>query len=388
MAISKHKKLPQDGFAALLVSIIMVIVLGLLTVGFINLVNSSKENALNRQLNNDAYYAAESGVNDAINAIEHGYNQKKTNCNPVPNTDPYYAYLGNNNVNGPQDKYSCLLINPQPDDLQYSSVDANQPIVAILSTVDSSYNPSNAGSIEISWEPSPQTNPPYYFADTRREHFPCTRSITGPCLPPQSSWISRTGHPLTGILRLSLTPLYQGAPLPTDTSTTYTAFLYPWQGVATHSIDATYWPSGPHYNIGQKSGVVLSGDCKSSNVPDACSVSLDLSKSEICGTGCEGYLMTLRSLYLPSQVTIQAYKNSGHGVGSQLLFNNGQTLIDSTGYDHGVYKRIQVRIPSMNYAGLPGYDMASVNTICKDLVAFPGNSSTNNPGSASSSCGL
>ncbi|MGH7234477.1 MAG: PilX N-terminal domain-containing pilus assembly protein, partial [Candidatus Saccharimonadales bacterium] len=74
----KTKKLGEEGFAPIIVSIIIVIVLSLLTVGFVTLANNSAQNALNRQLSNNAYYAADSGVNDAIAAITHGYLKAKT----------------------------------------------------------------------------------------------------------------------------------------------------------------------------------------------------------------------------------------------------------------------------------------------------------------------
>src|SRR5882724_3022558 len=63
---------PEAGFAALIIGIILVLILGLLTIGFAQLVRHEQSSALDKQLSSQAYYAAESGVNDAYHAIQ-GY---------------------------------------------------------------------------------------------------------------------------------------------------------------------------------------------------------------------------------------------------------------------------------------------------------------------------
>lgn len=374
MAMTK-KQMGEEGFAPLMVAIIIIIVLSLLTIGFITLVDQNQKNALNLQLNNDAYYAAESGINDAIAAINNGFNQNKTTCGP--NTSPRWVkYLGNNQINGPTDYYNCLLINQTPSNLQYSSVTASQPTVALLST-PGGLNPTD---IEFTWQPSPSIEgSPYAFANPT--WFPnCTSGANGACLPPASQWQSG-GKPITGILRVALTPLPNGGPLPTDTSTTYTTFLYPEQGSGTINR-APYYTS----NIGANSGAEVSGNCN--NVPSsatqlACTVDIpvcNLPNNNLCPNG---YLLSMTSLYTNSQVEVYAFDGA-----LPLSFRNAQVVIDSTGSDHGVKKRIQVRVPTINDTGFPAYDIASSNTICADLVAWPPNSSTGNSGGASSSCGL
>lgn len=402
--MNKSKKLGEDGFAPIIVAIIIVIVLSLLTLGFVTLANNSAKNALNTQLSNDAYYAADSGVNDAIQAISNGYQQSKTTCGPISGN----RYLHNNKVNGPQDTYSCLLINPTPANLQYSTVSQSQPTVVLLSTIDNSGgvpHPINPTDIVFSWEPSvPIENSPFLFAPS--SYFSkCTvvPNINGPCLYPSAKW--QGNKPFTGILRVAITPLNDGGQLPTDTSTTYTAFLYPQNGnnnlsltcaLPTPSINCA--PSYSNSTIGPNSGLSVSGNCSNSStvlpfpppatitLPYSCNVDIPVGSSST-----NGYILSMTSLYTHSRVVIEAYNGS-----TPLLFNNGQTMIDSTGDDHGVQRRIQVRIPSINSNGFPAYDIASSNSLCKDLQAYPPNlaiQSYNDPnvpglGGATSSCGL
>ena len=356
---SKHKqtKINDAGFAPIIVSMVIVIVLSLLTLGFVAVINKNQNNALTLQLNNDAYYAAESGINDAVQAINSGYHQAKTSCGP----DLAYSYLSNNQVNGPNDIYSCLLINPTPASLQYSSVQFAQPTVAILSTVYPNGAPTKPTILDFFWQPSAlAASSPYNFANSN-----CP---SGCSFPPEAQW----QYP--GVLRLSLTPLSSsGAALGVnDTSTTYTAFLYP----STASNNQKTYNNG--VNSGAKSGNIVSGSCANGNSPEACSFVLHIGAANI-----NGYVMALESLYLDSQVTVEAFHGS-----TQLNFINAQTLIDSTGNDRGVLKRIQVRVAGINDSGFPAFNLAAGNTICKDIQAFPTNLSTSNPGNVTSSCGL
>ncbi|MCL4357566.1 PilX N-terminal domain-containing pilus assembly protein [Patescibacteria group bacterium] len=390
----KFIKLGEEGFAPIIVSIIIIIVLSLLTIGFIYLAESSQKTALNSQLSNDAYYAAESGINDAIEAIANGYVGPKTNCGPLSDSQGQgnnngVQYLDNNYVDKPYVYYSCLLINSTPSSLQYSSIGQNQPSVVLLSTINAkTKKPESPKFIEFSWQPSPQSeNSPYTFAPNGY-YAQCSvySGVSGPCFPPSNQWVT-AGKPITGVLRIALTPLINSKPLPTNTATTLTAFLYPDPSSDSNTNSPQFLRNNAvtysKDTIGVNSGMVLSGNCNNGNqgtyAPDACNVVIDLSQAHT-----DGYILSMRSIYLNSQVTIQAFSANGN----LLEFKNSQTVIDSTGDDHGVLRRIQVRIPTLNDTGFPAYDLASGNTICKDLSAWPTNITTGNPGGVDSSCSL
>ena len=128
-----------SGFAPLIVSIVIVTILSLFTVGFVLLMKNNTSNALNDQLNNGAFYAAESGVNDAIKALNNGYDQVKSSCGP----DSSNPYLSNNKVeNNGQDYYSCLLINPTPLIVPGSAV-LGSVVPTIFLTKDTASIPSS-----------------------------------------------------------------------------------------------------------------------------------------------------------------------------------------------------------------------------------------------------
>lgn len=382
----------QEGFAPLIVTIVIITVLSLITLGFVELMRNNQYNGLNKQLNNDAYYAAESGVNDAIQAIQAGFSKSKTQCGPLTSSPavPGSQYLSNNEVNGNQDVYSCLLINPAPATLQYSSVDTNSPTVAFMTGEDpNSGNVMHIGYLKFSWQAASSMGAsPYSFASP--SWLSCGN---GPCLPQENSWsatnpVNGKLQSIVGILRLALTPMDNSTPnngtIPTDTNSTYTTLLYPATGNGTPGNAPSY--SGA--TIGVNSGEVVSGNCTNNNSsePDDCNVIIDVK-----GAHTNTILMELRSIYAPTTVTVTAYDNGGTAPQDVLDIKNAQTLIDSTGSDHGVLKRIQVRVPTLNSQGMPAYDMVSKQSICKNLNVFPHNNATGNNGqaiSASSSCGL
>lgn len=381
----------ESGFAPLIITIVIVTILILLTLSFVELMRSNQYNGLNKQLNSDAYYAAESGINDAIEALHAGFDQPKTTCGPIAQSAavPGSQYLDNNHVSGNQDLYSCLLINSSPDSLRYGSVGTNNPTVAIITGVGiHSGNVHKIGYLKVSWQPSSAMgSSPYNFA-TPPLYTSCGN---GPCLPKQNAWSetnAATGkvESITGILRLGLTAVKSPTPhsgtIPSDTKSTYTAFLYPAAGNGSDGLAPSY-DSSSNGTTGANSGEVVGGECANNNSsqPDACNVVLDVRHANT-----STFILELRSIYAATTVTISAYAQYPQNV---LFIKNAQTLIDSTGDDHGVLKRIQVRIPTLDYVGMPSFDIESKQSICKNLEVYPTNQSTgNSPGNATSTCGL
>src|SRR5580698_3119973 len=96
----------QTGLASFLVTLIMMIIISLVVLGFAQIARHEQREALDNQLSSAAYYAAESGVNDAVNAIQ---NDNYLGLNPTgKSTCAPDAILNNNNL-GNNSSYSCLL---------------------------------------------------------------------------------------------------------------------------------------------------------------------------------------------------------------------------------------------------------------------------------------
>ncbi len=370
----------EQGFAALIIAIILVTVISLVTLGFARLMRSEQRSALDRQLSSEAFYAAESGVNDANRALQGGYTKAKTNCDNSSTSVDYTMtgseYLKNTNVDkGNGTKYSCLTINPNPADLQYSSIPVNQATTAIMTGADSTGATASISKLVFSWQDD--SGGRAFAGNTAATGYSAGSAI----LPPASSWTDGAAA-ITGILRISLTPMPAAVAglVALDrtslTNNTYTAFLYPQKSASTTAITSV--PAQPLTgNVGAASGQILNGACNTGNIPRYCAVAIDLG-----AYAGPNFLLHLSSIYRSTSVTVTPYSAGG----AKMYIKGAQTVVDSTGKAQDVLKRIQVRIPARNGFDYPEFDVQSANGICKQLYAYPPNNATGTSGSAGNAC--
>lgn len=340
----------QEGFAALVIAIVLILVLSLLTIGFADLMRKEEKAALDKHLSTQAYYAAEAGINDAAKAINDGLTTAKTSCGKYSAAEAAAvtggSALTDNTVGAAADNvsYSCLLIDPSPKSLVYGPTDETQSKVVEVSGTDPD-DPALEAPIEkliISWEDS-----------NKRDNF----VPSGNAFTTTSSWPSATG-----VVRLGITPLVNGGiERNTLKNSTYAGFLYPNAGGTALTSVAAY-PEYPYADstTGDNSGTILNGNCNKSSQPRMCNVT-------ITGLTQVNYLLTLRWIYSSPSITIQAIGNSGR----VLRIKNAQTLVDSTGKAQDVLRRIQVRIPAHTVFNHTDYSLEAMNGICKQLQIFP-----------------
>src|SRR5487761_1298959 len=368
-----HKN--QQGFASIVVALVLILVLSLMTVGFAELMQREQRNSLDKQLSNQAYYAAETGLNDAVKAINAGFNQEKSSCQPYNSsaTGAGIQYLKDNNIedssgsgNATGASYTCLLIDEAPYLLRYSTIDGyaggSSTVTEISGVVADGTTPSIIGSLMISWSNSSgvSTFVPSSFG-----------SGSGMSFGRGDSGYPDTWPATTGVLRASLTPLISGGiNRQYLDSNTYSAFLYPNSSgssspncnlaSAPTALPASCPTSSFASNLNSQSdtnlnaGVIADGNCNTANTPYACNVVItNLSQAN--------YLLDLRSIYSDSQVAISAFDSNGN----QLRIRNAQISLDSTGKAQDVLRRIQARVPYSNGYVHPDYSLESVDSICK-----------------------
>ncbi len=346
----------QQGFASLVIAMVIILVLSLITLGFAQLMRQEQRSALDRHLSSQAYYAAEAGINDAAKAINSGYADTKDDCDPlpIPGTPDATSSLTNSDV-GSGSSYSCLLIDPAPFTVEHGAIDFDQSNAMIISGADpiDPTIPVTINDLVISWQDSGAGS--------------TFITAGGNVFHPITSWPASTS-----VLKIGLTPL-NSASLTRDNliKRTYTAFLYPKSGSA--ATDLATWPAATYTgNTGVDGGVIVDGKCNTASQPRFCNVRItDLDQVD--------YLLNLRSMaYGKSRVTIAAYGVSG----TRIRIKNAQTLVDSTGKAEDVLRRVQVRIPTRNTYLHTDYGLEVKAGICKQLKLYPsstGFSNTNNP---------
>lgn len=343
----------QTGYAAFAVTMIIMIILSLIVLGYS--ANSRREQraTLDNQLNSGAYYAAESGINDAYKIIQDsqrkGYKlQDQLSCTGGPYSTPI-----SNNLNpslNPQVSYPCLLVNLEPRSLEYRPLIAGEGEAIPVFGESSIHNPpvsSTISTITISWQDhQPISGGPNF------NNCPLTSTTNS-----FSYYGSYNPSCAASVLQVDIVPSHSNALHPTAQSS---VFLEPTQ----------------HGSAGGKAnqnGSIIGIQC--SNPPTIgskydCTAVLS-SLPQDSGKSSQGYYVKITPFYQDTDLSLTA---QGGSPTPNLYLYDAQALIDSTGKSSDVLKRIQERV-CINIIcdnNAPPAALSGTNGICKSFTAQPG----------------
>lgn len=315
-----HKN--QAGLVSFLVVTIIMLLLTLIVLAFARLVRREQVQTLDRQLNTQAFYAAESGVNDALNALA----ADPSLANGTTDCDDFITNAGLNNDLGNGVSYSCLLVDASPPELNFSNISTDRSTVTPIKAQGG----VPITSLQISWEDT--------AGGTNLSGCPAAGTFP-------TTWSNSCS---VGVMRLELLPFSS----PTNRSTFITsrgiAFVSPRSsgGASNATLDSM---------SGDNQGSTIAGDCDGGGPgPRLCNL-------VITGTNLSGYLR-MRSIYRGSAVTIRVFSGS-----TQVDLEGSQAEIDATGRVSGVLKRIKVTAPILASTGepLPDFALQTRKTQCK-----------------------
>lgn len=330
-----HKQLRRSerGMVSLMTTMVLMIVISLIVLGFAQLSRRNQREALDRQLSTQAFYAAESGVNDArdiINAaLESGTAiAEKDSCT---GSGPAGFYTGLNPVIDADKnvKYSCLLVDPTPSSLRYSDVGTTSIVAPIIPD-----NGSNISRIQLKWQ-AKVSSPLAGCPTTTNDVFSAS-----------SNW--NCGY---GVLRFDLVPTSGNDTAPGLQSKTMTTFAVPFSSGGSASIGYAANSANSNVRVGTT--------CNATE----CSLA-------ITGLSQNNYHMRISSLYRNVSLDISAYD----GAGTALALRHAQAVVDATGRAQDVLRRIQVRVP-LQGSGLnqmPDYALQTTDPICKRFSVMDG----------------
>ena len=333
----------QDGLVAIVVAAIIMIILSLITLGFARLMQGEQKQSLDRSLSTQAFYAAESAVNDAVHRIQDEnpatrYASDKTDCKPDAT---FNGAVNSANASS----YSCLLIDQSPDTLEYTQGSIGITTSRIIPLRSDTNVP--LGQIKVAWEQSAGVTPTY------SNTCPTTEPVT---LPAFGAWAWTTG-----MLRLDL--------IPADTldrdaliNNTLSMYLYPCTGAG--SVTSIQYSA--HSAMTAK-GAVVPVRCASGGVPRDCELTINLDAG--AGAGNRLYYLRAKSVYRASDMTVRIYDTATPA--NQLAIKGAQVQIDSTGKVNDVVRRIQVRVPVAKAYQIPEFVLETTNTICKQIQVAP-----------------
>jgi Tfp pilus assembly protein PilX len=320
---------------SILVTMLLLIVISLIVLGFAQISRRNQRQSLDRQLSTQAFYAAETGINDVRDLIRQSIDagtaiSAKTDCDSA--SVPAYAppkltptIDATNNIS-----YSCVMVDPTPASLEYGTVDATSIVVPLVATS------GNIANVNISWK-SKTTGSPITGCPVT------TASIFTPTGP---SW--SCGY---GVLRMDLVntsgALLSAAGLQAGTMT---AFLVPQNGVGSNAVAFVAGSANTNNRLGVRCS---NTDCN----------------LRITGLNSTQYYLRISSIYKEAaNLRVVASDASS----APLRIQGAQAIIDATGKAQDVLRRVQVRVPltasSTNL--LPDYALQSTDAICKRFATM------------------
>lgn len=311
------------GIVSLMVTLVMMIVITLIVLGFAEIARNEQRSSLDDQLSTEAYYAAESGINDARGVINKTISnnqtpQDKTTCGPDANYTANGA-VDNTHTNGAS--YTCLMVDTHPSTLTYS-IGATSSVVPLLSAGGSFQR------FDLTWTTQgkstlcPSSGSPNTFTDLGS--WSCPAPVVRVDLLDASKPLSRASW---------------------DSSTT-TIFFVPFSSnVANVGILS---------DRGMARGAQCTGTttttCKASICTNvACNVALGTS-----------FYARVTTLYVETNVGLSI---SAGGI----KFDGGQAVVDATGKAQDVLRRVRVAVDltDANSYAIPGGAIISADSICK-----------------------
>ncbi|HVX23938.1 MAG TPA: hypothetical protein VG992_01185 [Candidatus Saccharimonadales bacterium] len=321
------------GFASIVIAVVMLVVLSLITLGFAELSRHEQTRALDNQLSSQAFYAAETGVNDAIQALKNGAQVsdfQSSRCGGVPS---------HSGTLGPGVSYSCITVTSSGG----AGGTLQKPLGGTSHSWVTALNPSGQmTALQFSWTP------------TNTVSGGVNGITTCPTLNSNySTWNTSCLYPM---LRFDLVQIPNGATLTRSAlnGDVMTAFLRP--GAGSSSTD--FGTTAP--NTGKATS--LTANCTASQ----CSLKITSLNSD-----ANSYYVRAMQIYGSASTTLTlTASNSGGTVGL-----GGQLIIDATGKAQDVLRRIQVRVGTSGTATTPTYPdyaLQTTDSICKRFTYTSG----------------
>jgi len=343
---------------------ILTVILALIAIGFSKLSNRELIQASHRESAAQAYYAAQSGINDAIAYINDGGSSFPGCTWPTAADTPPPPVDGNqyftSDLSGTSNiaKYSCISVEKALPNLQHTVTPGTPWVVKI--------DADKLEKLYIGWENDKYPNPAH--------PVPLSTTASPPDfgkLPQDSAYENITGNPnTTGVLRVGIYGVLRSdasddnSTLASNSSSYY---LYPNEGggaggeIHYHSGDysITSGPSG-------QNGEFVRGDCDNSR-PDPLGNGLGLycnSKITDLHGNDNYYYLYFTAQFAALKVVIQGKA----GGPDKIFFNDAQAVIDVTGQSADQIQRVRARVDLTPQFNAPSYAVQSMESLCKAFV--------------------
>lgn len=338
-------RLNDSGIVSIVVTMIIMVILSLIVIGFAQVSRREQRQGLDRQLASQANYAAETGINDAQTYLKNGGNlsaSAKTACNSYAADNGNALPAGVTEQVGPNatTTTSCVLVNNAVNELIYDGIGTEEEVVFPLKSSDG----GAISDLYISWEAPGQDATQYNAAN-------CPDKTPRDALLPLDDWKCPAAA-----LRIDIVPT-SGSVARTDLiNNSVSGLLFP-------KINASAPSNSEHMDNGKQ----VWAECPNNGTsPRSCRITL-----KAIGTS-SSYYVRIRPIYRSADIYVQGIDSSGN----IKALSGAQAVIDSTGKANDVLKRLVARVPlcgSGTTCGKQpaGYALQIADSFCKKYGIIP-----------------
>ena len=283
----------QEGAASLLFTLVMIIIISLLAIGFSVITTNDQKATLDKSVSLQAEYAAQSGINSVVSGIiNHNSAVSQSSTSTCETGDVIPIFTKSNNT-----RITCLKWSYSPQSLVYTSTNSSS---TIINPLDSNGNPTSISEVDITWGPSDSTA--------------------------KTTYTSFTNSSLSGVVSDNF-PILKIVTANFDMSNLTTTYVVPVSG--TSSPVALGAPGINIITVGCGTSPTVTCTAKLNN--------LQWTANSLCpSTNC-GLLTT--SSFDGSQLSINISGIQSTG-GAAVKFSNSQVQIDSTAQNGNTVKRL------------------------------------------------
>lgn len=346
----------ERGAVAMLTVIFLALLLTIVTVSFVRLSITEQRQATDDDLTSRAFYAAESGVEDAKRAIKEYYDQlasgtvidlKGDECEPyydgLNGDDPADDIVLLSPFNDLDAAYTCQLIDLNPPTFE-SDLQPWEGVTVPLKTNGVAYD-----KIEISWHQkglSPPYNGRYLLRNSSN-------------LPVTSVWRSGDGFP--AMLRMNLFSINGNGTTFDRTQFRSTTTYFNPASLGSTTLSTPTTQDGQIFNVRcQTLAGISDGDYACRLTIDGLIGDFDPSSP----TNPRTNYLRLNALYRATNVKVRLLDSTNREVG----FEGVQAIVDVTGRAGSVFRRVQARLSLIEDYNLPDAAILTADDICKNFA--------------------
>lgn len=332
-----HKSLNSDqrGAVSMITVIFIAIILTILTTSFIRLTINEQRESTDDDLTTRAYYAAESGVQDAITAIKAGTVTNGADCTPETGNGELSA---SDNLDT---AYTCQTIDESPSNYQAFLEEGE----SVFFRLESSSN--DIQSLNIKWHIKGTGS------DADGSDIALRASND---LPQQSAWGSGSdNYPAmlrTQIISAPNNNVSRNGP---NGIASYVGYINP-----ANTSTGT--------NVGTPSG--LDRILNAPSPAASCSTGV-IDGEYVCEVSINGfsdaaneYWLRIGALYTSTHIMVEALDSAGNAV----AILNAQAVVDVTGRAGDVYRRVEERVSLIPDSLWPDYAILTAEDLCKNFI--------------------